>query len=505
MENKIKPSKPVQNYLFVIPSILGVIIFYTWFVSAGSGYRNGTTTYYYAQLAGTFLQGNLHLTMKPDPYLLALDNPYDPLARKEIEELGIVIPVDFSFFQGKYYMYWGPVPALLLATLQLFSNEPIGDFVLAFTFSIGIFLTQSLLLIAIWDRYFYTLPKWALHLSILLIGSTLPIALLRHYDDYARIYEAAIAGGQFFLISGLWVAFTAINKPSIPNWRLALAGLLWALGIGTRHILAVPIGFFIMLTAFWLVRINASIFEKTAKFISLGLPLALACVGLGWYNWARFGSIAETGLSFALAGVNLRDHSAEIFSSSYVFPNLYNYLLNPPALISKFPYISMLQGSENPILLFYAVPEFYYAQQITGLLYLFPFGVFAAGLLFVFFLNLFQGKLAKILLEGNNYRSLAWIKLMLSGAFLIAFLPLTAYFWVGTRFLGDFIPAMTILSAVGFWLGYQFSAHKPFVKRLYILFGIILAGVSILISTLLAISTDAGLIDLIVYNFPLLN
>jgi hypothetical protein len=164
-----------------------------------------------------------------------------------VEKLGIIIPVDFSLYRGKFYLYWGPVPALLLATMELFSSEPVSDFILAFAFSVGIFLMQSSLLLAVWDRYFYALPKWVLHLSILLAGSALPIALLRHYDDYARIYEAAIAGGQFFLMSGLWMAFTAIARPSIPNWRLVLAGSLWTLAIGTRHILALPIGFMVIL------------------------------------------------------------------------------------------------------------------------------------------------------------------------------------------------------------------------------------------------------------------
>lgn len=65
-------------------------------------------------------------------------------------------------------MYWGPVPALLLAALESVSPQPpIGDFFLAFAFAVGIFLTQSLLLLAVWDRQFRQLPKWILSLSIL--------------------------------------------------------------------------------------------------------------------------------------------------------------------------------------------------------------------------------------------------------------------------------------------------------------------------------------------------
>jgi hypothetical protein len=226
--------------------------------------------------------------------------------------------MDFSLYKGKFYLYWGPVPALILGTIQLFASGPVGDIFVTFAFVIGIFWVQTLFILALWDHYFCTLPKWTLYLAIFLGGSIWPVALLRHYDDFARIYEAAIAGGQFFLMSGLLVAFTAITKPFIPNWRLALAGSLWALAIGTRHVLALPIGFIAILTAFWLIRIETSLIEKIVKLMALGMPMALSIVGLAWYNWARFGSLSETGFSYALAGVNLQAHYNELFSCGTV-------------------------------------------------------------------------------------------------------------------------------------------------------------------------------------------
>jgi hypothetical protein len=94
---------------------------------------------------------------------------------------------------------------------------------------------------------------------------------------------------------------------------------------------------------------------------------------------------------------------------------------------------------------------------------------------------------------------------MLSSSFLIAFLVLMVFFWTGTRYLGDFIPALTVLSVLGFWQGYQFRGHKPLTKNMYILSGVVLAIVSILMSTLLAISIDAGLTDLIINRLPFLK
>jgi hypothetical protein len=66
------------------------------------------------------------------------------------------------------------------------------------------------------------------------------------------------------------------------------------------------------------------------------------------------------------------------------------------------------------------------------------------------------------------------------------------FFWAGMRYLGDFLPLLTILSAIGFWQGYRLAAHKSLINTLYILAGIILASISIIMGTLLAISTVYG-------------
>ena len=154
-----------------------------------------------------------------------------------------------------------------------------------------------------------------------------------------------------------------------------------------------------------------------------------------------------------------------------------------------FPFLSMIQRSKNIVLPFYTSPKFYYAEAMTGLLFLFPFAVFAIVPLIGLLSDLFKGNSGTYSLEGSGYRLITWISLSLSGSFSIAFLFILFFFWAGMRYLGDFLPLLTILSAIGFWQGYRFPAHRPLTKKLYIISGIILASVSIVISTLLAIST----------------
>lgn len=490
MKRGITPAKTTQNHLFIIPFFVVIILFYAWLSSAGTGEDTGVTSYYYSYLAEAFLDGNLHLAWQPNTQLLALDNPYDPVARAELDKLDILTPVDFSLYDGKYYLYWGPVPGILLAAIQFFLRQPpVDDSFMAFVFGIGIFFAQSILILTIWDYCFHTLPKWMLRLSIFLAGLTWPIALLRSYYDHARIYQAAIAAGQFFLISRFLLAFTAIARPTTSHWRLALAGLLWALAIGSRHLLVVPIFLICIITTLWIIRAGMGFVEKAMKVASLGLPLLVGGLGLGWYNWARFGSITETGLSFQMAGVNLQKHSAELFSGLNSIQNLYNYLFSAPGFSAVFPFVSMLQKSKDINLPFYTSPEYYYAEPMTGLLYLFPFAVFTMIPLIGLLTDRFRGNLETASLESSRYGLMSWVSLSLIVSCFAAFVLIMFYFWAGMRHLGDFLPFLTLLSVIGFWQGYRLFADKPLINTLYVLSGMILACISMIMGTLLPIST----------------
>jgi hypothetical protein len=480
-------EKPTQNHFFILPLFIGIVVFYAWLSSAGNGENSGVTSYYYSYLADAFLDGDLHLAWQPDPHLLALDNPYDPVARAELDKLNVLTPVDFSLYKGKFYLYWGPVPSLLLAPFQSFlPQNPVDDSFIAFAFGIGLFFAQSMLLLMIWDHCYYALPKWMLYLSILMAGLIWPVVLLRSYQDHARIYHAAITAGQFFLISGLMAAFSALARSAISNWKLALAGVFWTLAIGSRHLLIVPVLIICIITTLWIVRVEKAFATKVIKISYLGLPLLTGVAALCWYNWARFGSITETGYTYQLAGVDLQSHSAEIFSSVNIIQNLFVYLFNAPGLTPVFPFISMVPVNKIISFPFYAGPNFYYTEPMTGLLYLFPFAVFAIIPLISLLSDLFKKPSKR---ESLEHGLITWLTLNLILSSFITFLLVMLFFWSGLRYMGDFLPFLIILSVMGFWQGYQFLSRNSLTQTLYILSGIFLACISILISILLAIST----------------
>ena len=66
----------------------------------------------YELMAQSVLDGNLYLEFDDvDPGLAELDNPYDPQIRKDA---GVSVHGDSAYYNGKYYMYFGIVPVLLV-------------------------------------------------------------------------------------------------------------------------------------------------------------------------------------------------------------------------------------------------------------------------------------------------------------------------------------------------------------------------------------------------------
>jgi hypothetical protein len=340
-----------------------------------------------------------------------------------------------------------------------------------------------------------------LYLSILLMGLAGPLMLLRHNYESARIYEASISGAQFFFLGGLLASLTALHGSQISNWKLAIAGTLWALAVGTRQIVAVPVGFVVLILAVWILKVNGWSFQKSPQLIPLGLPLAFGIFCLGWFNWARFGSVTETGLYYQFAGWDIRTHYNELFSPVYIFQNLYNYLFNPIVFTSKFPFVFMSRGSETPLFSFYSVPGIYNAQPIAGLFYTSPCAIFSVVPLLGLF---FKKRSAQISIAADDQARLALITIGLGGSVFLAFSLISMFFWAAMRYWADAFPALMMLSVIGSWQGYRFLADRSLVRRFYITFGVLLAGASILLSMLLAISTNSGLVKFILNRIPFL-
>jgi hypothetical protein len=431
-------------------------------------------------LASSFRQGELSLSLRPDPALLSLENPYDPTVRQ-----GIQVPLDLSLYNGKFYLYWGPAPSLLLTPVKMLFHGQVPDVYLLFVFVCGIFLSQFLLIVHLWERFFPAIPKWMVILSIFVTGFISPTVWLL---TRPKIYESAIAGGQFFFITGFFLTYAALDRPTPSSWKLVLAGMFWSLAVGTRSVLVFPVVFMTLTVIAWIYKLyGRSLLKLITGLMPLGIPLALGAVAFAWYNWARFGSIAETGFNYAMAGPYLQEHLNELFLPAYTFQNLYNYLLHPFIVEASFPFLYASRGLTENALPGIALPKFYAAQAITGILWAAPFTIFAIAPIVQLLKQLFKRNTAGPG-EGSQMFSFHWITFSLAGSFLLSFGCLLVFFWAAMRYQEDFIPTLTLLSVIGFWQGYQSFSQDTQKRKMFAIFGTVLAGTSVLVGIFLALS-----------------
>jgi hypothetical protein len=409
-------SKTVRITFLVSLSVLFVMTSYVWFVSFGRWKNWPTISNKYDQLAIAFEHGSLALERNPDPALLALPNPYDPLARAKLK-----YPLDLSLYKGKYYLYFGPTPGLILAIIQPLTTTALGDQYLVFTFVFGVFIFQLLLILEIWKKFFQSVPVWVMSICIIFIGLISPFPWLLMQ---ARVYEAAISGGQFFFLAGLYFIFTAFHKETISFGKIFIGSVSWALAIGSRLTQALPIGFLIFMVILFLIR-NYQQKKLLSNIIyaaiCLAVPLIIGITVLGWYNWARFNSIFETGFSYQLAGPNLQKYHNVLFSPVYIVPNLYDYLVMRPGLLKAFPFIRSVAGTGASKFPFILLPKVYFSDSITGMIFSTPFFLLVAVAAIFFILVPKLKKENCIKHDDDDKYLLAWIIVSLLGSFLFAF------------------------------------------------------------------------------------
>jgi hypothetical protein len=73
--------------------------------------------HHYEYLAEGFARGHTYLSVDPDPELLALRDPYDSNANTGHKLW------DASLYRGKYYLYFGPAPAVLMMAWRMVTGH----------------------------------------------------------------------------------------------------------------------------------------------------------------------------------------------------------------------------------------------------------------------------------------------------------------------------------------------------------------------------------------------
>ena len=414
----------------------GIAIYTAWYVSTGLFPNFPPSENSYIDLGESFLQGQLALLEKPDPQLTVLPDPYDPAQRTAPYRW------DASYYEGKYYLYWGPVPALFFAAVEgLTRSRPPGALLIVLCY-ISLSILLFMILFRLWRKYFPLAPGFSLGLCVLVGLVNLPMLFIL---GRPIVYETSSIAGQFFLILGLlgWIHYTTSSEK--PGW-LVLTGVSWGLAIGSRYSLLLSI---IVYLAFALTRITREINNPYGwrKVSFLLVPLGLCLAGLGIYNFARFGDPLETGLSYQLS---LPEAHSEPYSLSYFLSNLYVYLFYPMTTSESFPFILSTLS-----------PESRFDEVSMGL-----FPSVPGAWLFLLIIPLVIARKKRVDTDqADSTRSpLKSLNSMLLITGMTQFLLLTVYFFAAMRYIADFYLQFTLAVWILVWQADKFLQRRKLLR-----------------------------------------
>ena len=250
----------------------------------------------YEKCAAAFLRGQLHLDYPNDGHPLnSLQNPYDPAQRKNA---GVKYRWDHTFFQGRYYMYFGVVPAVVVfVPYHAATGRALKSWRATRLFTV-LFVFAAFSLSRFWARRFCPRLSWGLHLA--LASATVCIAVW-YFADAPSLYCIPIAAGMLFTVLFLRLLSSAAfceHSRGVTDLLVFLGALCGALVFGCRPTMAIANLLFLPLAlAFW--RNRGTSFSLSALPFA-AIPYIAVAVALMAYNLARFGNPLEFGLSYQL-------------------------------------------------------------------------------------------------------------------------------------------------------------------------------------------------------------
>lgn len=278
----------------------------------------------YHELAIALSQGNAYLNMEPPKALLDLSNPYDTAARSA---LGIDLDQywDHAYFEGRFYVYFGILPALLYhLPFYLLTGQEFPT-VLGVANSIAFFIVGcGILVYFVCERWFpdCTQSDFLLAFLVILGGSWIIYPL-----QNPNFYALPIVTGLAFLSWGLafWIKATSNADAIRVGWAIA-GSLCIALTIACRPQLIIGGVFGIVMLMPYFKAMN----KRHLRNIAIALlPFVIVFSLVGLYNYLRFGNPLDFGANYNLTtndmthrGFNIDRLPLAFFAYLFQFPNI---------------------------------------------------------------------------------------------------------------------------------------------------------------------------------------
>jgi len=432
-----------RHWQVALPLLLVISLFYQFMASAGT-FRDLRRQERYLQMAQGFEQGHLYIARKPVPELLRAEDPFYPSYKRYWNW-------DATLYNGRYYLYWGPVPALLVMGARAWAGPiSISDQTLALLFMIGRLFAGAAIIIGLATSVRLRQPPWLSALAIAAFGLTSPIpfTVARPY-----VYEACLAAGQCFLFCGLAFALWGVKSNRLRLLKFALAGVCWALAVGSRVTMVIPVPLIILATGIVVTaRSRTWVRQGLATLATLGIPVAGAVLAYALYNYARFDSVTEFGTTWQAS-------TQRFFTNPvFVIPNIYSYLFAPVKWSCEYPFVWAY--SDRELASFIDWPSGYHKFEVVGgLLWLSAWSWLPLVMVWRWIAG--ARKLAGGAGIARHVMSLEGWALACSFFILLAMAPVLGLWEASMRYTGDAVGGLALIATLSaFWLRQRADASR---------------------------------------------
>ena len=302
----------------------------------------------YRQLAEALSNHTVVLKdMEVSEALKSKENPYDTSA---LLKENIPYGMDYAYYKGSYYVYFGIVPELLLyypyykLTGRQLSNYN-ADLILYMIFIAGVLLSiRELIFRFASDKDNPEISKIPYFTYMLMCTSISLFSGAVYLISRPDIYNIPImaASALTFVGIGLWLRSDYVSGAG-RRACIAVGSLCMAMVAGCR-----PQMLLYSLTAvfiFLLPNVKGALSVKERRIftrqtlsdtLAFILPYVIIAILVCTYNYLRFGNILDFGATYSLTSNDMNHRG---FNVDRLLRGMYCFLFQPPVFTTDFPYM----------------------------------------------------------------------------------------------------------------------------------------------------------------------
>jgi hypothetical protein len=339
-EYKFDPANRKQTAVYVGFVIL--TLFFSWFciitaTDSKDALRAPINFLYNKYLVDALISGKANIDYEHPEELLNAKYPY---SRQWLKLNGYAEKVNFegdlSYYKGKFYIYYGVVPAALLyLPYKLITGSYLSHYA-------GIFLFTSIAVffLALLWRFFVKkhLPDARFAFVLLSFWALFFVSHLFANIRSPGHYTVVAVAGFAFLIFGTFLLLKSVDKENINRLQLFFACLCFALSVGCRPDMV-----------FASVLVPAVLWKRRSWKLAVFtlIPYIMVAIPQCFYNYVRFDSILEFGHKYCIGAGSgpAADSFDPLGKIRRMFLILIFYVFRLYEYSFHFPFVELVQPS----------------------------------------------------------------------------------------------------------------------------------------------------------------